>query len=131
MAAALDGIRVLLVDDNEDIREMVSMALRKDGADTLCAGSAKDALKAFDDFRPHVLISDLDMPEVDGYMLIQRLRERAAWQVPALVLSAYATPDDRVRSKEAGFQGHLGKPLDPDLLREAVRTLARRDPGGG
>jgi CheY-like chemotaxis protein len=128
MAAALDGIRVLLVDDNADIRDMVSAVLQKDGAQTLCAGSAKEALKAFDEFRPHVVISDLDMPEVDGYTLVQKLRERAAWQVPALVLSAYATPDDRARSKEAGFQGHLGKPLDPELLREAVRTLARRDP---
>jgi CheY-like chemotaxis protein len=128
MAAALDGIRVLLVDDNADIRDMVSAVLQKDGAQTLCAGSAKEALKAFDEYRPHVVISDLDMPEVDGYTLVQKLRERAAWQVPALVLSAYATPEDRGRSKEAGFQGHLGKPLDPELLREAVRTLARRDP---
>lgn len=128
MAAALDGIRVLLVDDNADIRDMVSTVLKNDGADTLCAGSAKEALKSFEAFHPHVVISDLDMPEVDGYTLIRRLRERASWQVPALVLSAYATPEDRARSKEAGFQGHLGKPLNPELLREAIRTLARRDP---
>jgi CheY-like chemotaxis protein len=96
------------------------------------AGSVSEAVAALDAERPDVVVSDIGMPVADGYALIQTVRARAPEQggdVPAIALTAYASPEDAARSRAAGFQVHLAKPLDPGRLVEAVAGLARRRPG--
>jgi signal transduction histidine kinase/ActR/RegA family two-component response regulator len=125
----LAGVKVLVVDDAEDAREALSVLLGQFGARVTAVGSADEALAALDRDPPHVLLSDIAMPEEDGYTLIRKVRARGAaqgGQVAAAALTAYATPEDRVRALHAGYNDHLPKPVDPAVLVETVATLARR-----
>ncbi|MFT3766463.1 MAG: ATP-binding protein [Minicystis sp.] len=122
----LDGTRVLLVDDDDDTREVLVTALRERGAEVSSAGSAEEAMVAIVQAVPDVLVSDLAMPGEDGITLLQRVRAlpAPAAQVPALALSAYTGPPDRSRALDAGFHAHLGKPVEMSVLAAAIAKLA-------
>jgi PAS domain S-box-containing protein len=125
--SGLDGIRVLVVDDEVDARELVTMLLREAGAETVEAGSVSSALAVVDRSPPDVLVSDIGMPNEDGYCLLRKLRSRppeAGGSVPAIALTAFTRGEDVARSSEAGFARHLAKPVEPAELVEAVRQLA-------
>jgi CheY-like chemotaxis protein len=124
----LDGVRVLVVDDDDDARELLREVLLQHRADVTIACSARDALAGIDAQKPHVLVSDIAMKGEDGYDLIRKLRRRPPQQggdVPALALTACTREEDRVRAIEAGFQMHANKPVDPFAVVEAVASLAR------
>ncbi len=126
----LDGVRVLVVDDHDDARELIRTVLEQCGADVAVAGSADEALAALERRRVDVLVSDLAMPGADGYELIRRVRaaERTSGgaTLPAVALTAYAGTVDRARALAAGFQAHASKPIAPDELASLVHSLARR-----
>ncbi len=124
---ALDGVRVLLVDDEPDAREMMAAALETCGATVVAAASARDALSALDRAPVDVLLADIAMPEQDGYELIREIRlarTSPASSVPAAAVTAHARDDERQRALDAGFQMHLAKPVDPATLARAVALLA-------
>jgi len=131
----LDSVRVLLVDDEPTANEALQALLESCGAEVRVAGSAAEALRMLDAQLPDVLISDIAMPDEDGYSLIERVRTRGAGrggEVPAVALTAYAKIDDRVRILAAGFQMYLSKPADPSELIAVVASLAvRRPPSRG
>jgi signal transduction histidine kinase len=125
----LAGLRVLVVEDEDDTRELLVIALEQCGAEVASAPSTAVALASFDRHPPDVLVSDLAMPDEDGFSLIRKVRSRGAAEggnVPAAALTAYARTEDRVRALAAGFQKHLPKPIDPSDLIAAVAALAGR-----
>jgi CheY-like chemotaxis protein len=130
---SLDGLRVLLVDDEADARDVLSAVLEKCGAEVDAVASAADALEAFGRGGFDLVISDIGMPGEDGYTLIGRIRElerrAGAAQTPAVALTAYAREEDRVRAFRAGFQMHLVKPVEPGELTAVVASLAGRAGG--
>ena len=129
--ADLSGLRVLLVEDERDGRELLTETLRAAGAETLAAESAAEAYASLASFRPDVLVSDVAMPVEDGYSLVRRLRRLApedGGRTPAIAVSAYAREEDRIRSLAAGFQQHIAKPLDPAELIGTIARLANRTP---
>ena len=121
----LDGVRVLLVDDDSDSRQMLSRVLQNFGAITLDANSMAKAVSLLESFSPHILVSDLGMPNHDGFELIRRIRGmgRGANDLPAIALTGFAGPEDRHRALLAGFQVHVAKPVDPRELTAAIATL--------
>jgi PAS domain S-box-containing protein len=123
----LVGKRALVIDDDPDSRELITRMLQMHGMVVEAAGSAGEGLAALDREVPDIIVSDLAMPERDGYDLIRRVRERPAQSgglVPAIAVTAFARPEDTQRSIAAGFQLHLTKPLDPIALFYAVERLA-------
>jgi CheY-like chemotaxis protein len=123
------GCRILIVEDDADSREMLDMLLRTLSAETETAATAAEAWDRLSSFRPDVLISDLGLPEVDGYDLIKRIRSLSAadgGETPALALTGFASADEKRRVKSAGFDGHLSKPVDYDKLIEAIGTVRHR-----
>jgi CheY-like chemotaxis protein len=128
----LDEVRVLLVDDEPTANEATETLLDACGADVRVAGSAAQALLVLDTWKPDVLISDIAMPDEDGYALIKRLRARSSQhggRIPAVALTAFASPDDRVSILAAGFQMYLVKPANPSELIAVVASLAARGSG--
>ncbi len=124
--AVLNGVRVLVVDDEDDARELLREALGAYGAVVETAASATECIGLLGDFAPDVLVSDIGMPGEDGYKLIRRLREKTPpGELPAIALTAFARPEDEQRALEAGFQKHVAKPVEPATLARAVRDLAR------
>jgi signal transduction histidine kinase len=127
--AGLSRLRVLVVDDDPDSREVVREVLEQAGAVVAVAGSAPEALRAIAERPPDVLLSDLGMPGEDGYQLMRRVRALdpvAGGSVPAAALTAYTQAENRRAAQEAGFQGYLSKPIDPAELTAAVARLAGR-----
>jgi CheY-like chemotaxis protein len=105
--------RILIVDDNEDGAEMLQFALQGLGHSTRIAHDGPSALAAADEFRPHVALLDIGLPVMDGYELARRLRARFADRpLVLLAVTGYSQAADRIRAREAGFDGHLVKPLD-------------------
>jgi signal transduction histidine kinase len=128
VSVRLLGARVLLVDDDADTRAFLATALEAAGADMRVASSARAALEQIPVWRPDVIVSDIAMPEEDGYDFIRRVRalpEAEGGRTPAVALTALARPRDRVRALAAGFQTHLPKPIDPSELVLAVHNLRR------
>ena len=126
----LSGIRVLVVDDNADVRELITAVLEAAEADVATAESADRALEAVRRRRPDVLLCDLHMPGVDGFELIHRIRtwERLAGPaapIPAAAVSAYAALGRRLRHARDEFQAFLTKPVDPETLVRTVLELAQ------
>jgi CheY-like chemotaxis protein len=122
----LSGARVLLVDDDADTRDFLGYALRAAGVKPVLVGSATDALDLLTADAFDVVISDLSMPDVDGYRLIRRLRDldaAAGRRRPAVALTAHAGPDERHRALEAGFDAYLVKPVDAQDLMDIVARL--------
>jgi CheY-like chemotaxis protein/anti-sigma regulatory factor (Ser/Thr protein kinase) len=129
--AALEGIRVLYVDDDRDARELSEKILADRDADVTLATSADEALTVLRTRSPHVLISDIGLPEVDGYELIRRVRALPAdegGRIPAAALTAFARPEDRQKALRAGYQSHIAKPVVPEELVALVARLAGRAP---
>ncbi|WP_242046080.1 MULTISPECIES: PAS domain-containing protein [Calothrix] len=121
--ADITGVRILLVDDEPDTRELCSTLLTQYGAEVLTVTSATEVLAALESFQPNVLVSDIGMPEVDGYTLIQKIRSlpnEKGGQIPAIALTAYARIEDRQRSLLAGFQQHISKPIDVEELLQVI-----------
>jgi CheY-like chemotaxis protein len=126
--ASLQGCRVLVVDDEEDGREMVAAILRRAGANVQLAASATDALTYLDQRQTDVLLADLAMPVVDGYELVRRVRARdqhTGSRLPAAAITAYAGAEDRARALGAGFDRHLAKPVVPAVIIDAVEAMWR------
>lgn len=120
--------RVLLVEDDDDAREVASACLERGGFELRVARSAKEALNLLTNWRPDVIVSDISMPEVDGYDFIRQLRALPPEQgghVPALALTAYARMEDAARAMASGYQAHIAKPLNPDELIAVIEKLLR------
>jgi signal transduction histidine kinase/CheY-like chemotaxis protein len=132
---SLEGLRVLVVDDEADTRRLLRTVLERCGTEVTTAASAAEALESFLETKPDILISDIGMPEEDGYELIGKLRAAEAnrgdnRRTPAIALTAYARVEDRVRALNAGFQVHVPKPIEPVELLAVVASLAGRTGNG-
>jgi len=126
----LENLRILVVDDEADTRELIQEVLARQGAEVRAGGSAAEALQVLAEWRPDLLVSDIGMPEQDGYELIRRVRQLDAdqqGQIPAVALTAYAGAEDQRRALAAGFQTHLAKPVEPAALIATVARLAGRE----
>ena len=124
----LDGVRLLIVDDEADVRDLMSTVLSASGAEVSTAPSVDRALELLSQSPPMALVSDIGMPGADGYELIRRLRAELRAeiaQIPAVALTAYAREEDRRRAKEAGFQAHLAKPVEPSELIQVIVSVLR------
>jgi signal transduction histidine kinase/ActR/RegA family two-component response regulator len=128
----LRGLRVLLVDDEEDTLETLALMLRACGAEVRTAESTPAAIDELRAWRPNAIVSDIGMPEEDGYALIARVRALSGaegGQTPAIALTAYARTEDRVRALSAGFQMHVAKPIEPAELVATIAAVARSPAG--
>lgn len=138
----LSNLQILVVDDDKDTREFQAFVLEQSGAKVVAVSSGLEALQVLNRFIPDVLVSDVGMAEMDGYMLIQQIRSREALRsnsrlperggkIPALAkllcrrlaLTAYAAEIDQQRALQVGFQAHLTKPVEPEQLIEAIVSL--------
>jgi PAS domain S-box-containing protein len=130
--ARLSGLRILVVDDEADSRELLDSILRQDGVETMSASGAADALEVLRHQRPDVLVSDIAMPEEDGYSLMSKVRALEAEDtdqlapVRAIALTAYARTEDRLRALEAGYDMFLPKPVEPEELVSTIANLTQR-----
>ena len=126
---SLEGLRILVVDDDPTAVDLTRAFLGQAGADVRGCTSGAEALQILQQWRPAVLVSDIEMPGLDGYTLLRQLRALDPDQggkTPAIALSAYNQPEDRVRSLRAGFNFHVSKPVDPNELAAIVASLAGR-----
>jgi PAS domain S-box-containing protein len=123
------GLRVLVVDDEPDARELFSIMLKRCGAEVAVAASAGEALECLESWKPAVLIADIGMEGEDGYALIRKVRalpKERGGEIPAMALTAYARTEDRLRALSAGYHVHLAKPVDRSELAAAVESLVQR-----
>jgi CheY-like chemotaxis protein len=122
----LNGIKILAIDDETDSREFMAVVLEEAGAIVTTAASAVEALEAIDRSIPDLIVSDIGMPDMDGYMLLQQIRTfEPVRDVPAIALTAYTGEFDRQQALKAGFQMHLAKPVEPEELVKAIDRLLR------
>ncbi|CAN5272818.1 hypothetical protein BH10ACI1_BH10ACI1_34400 [soil metagenome] len=124
------GISILLVEDNADSREMLRFLFSQYDLDITAVASAAEALESFKQNPPDLLISDIGMPEEDGYALIRKIRQLPSEKgglVPAIALTGYASPQDRDLALKDGYQEHISKPIDIDKLLELVKNLLNRE----
>lgn len=127
-ALPLAGLKILLVDDEADVRQLMSFVLEEYGATITVVSSAKEALTAFNESLPDILVSDIGMPEMDGYMLIEKLRSlprEKGGEVPAIALTAYAGETNEQKALSSGFQKHIAKPVEPETLMQAITSLVK------
>ena len=127
----IEGVRVLLVEDDDDTRETYAAMLAELGAEVRAAPSAAAGFLAIEEFRPQVILSDVAMPGEDGFSFIQRVRHLAperGGRVPAAAITALGRNEDRRRALQAGFQMHIRKPVDATHLQSVVATLAEGEP---
>ncbi len=125
----LDGLQILIVDDEVDARELLTTVLEQCGARVTASASVTEALEVLKRLQPNVLVSDIGMPQNDGYALIRSVRALSAeqgGQIPAIALTAYARSSDRIRALQAGFQMHIPKPIEPAELIAAIANLTGR-----
>ena len=125
----LDGLRILVIDDEADSRDLMSAILTRSGAVVKCCESTAAGLKAFREWKPDLLVSDIGIPVEDGYELIRKLRKlrlKAAREAPAIALTAYATKEDKARALASGFQVHIPKPIEPASLIRSIASLMKR-----
>ncbi len=130
---SLRGLRVLVVDDDPDALDLIATILRRAEAEAMPCSSPPEALAMLRMWKPHVLVSDIEMPGEDGYSLIRKVRQLAGpegGQIPAVALTAYGRPEDRMRSLSAGYSMHVAKPVDPVELGVIVANLAGRSAAG-
>ena len=131
MRGVLEGLRIVIVDDDGDARDLLATVLLQRSAQVFAADRAAEAFELLERERPDVLISDIAMPEEDGYMLIARVRALPAdrgGRTPAIAVTAYAGRADRKRALEAGFDAHFAKPIEIDnLVDTLVDIRAARD----
>jgi CheY-like chemotaxis protein len=125
---SLAGVRVLVVDDSVDERQMLAFALELHGAEVVTAASVERALDVIADERPDVLVSDVCLPRADGFRLIEAVRRRspgAGGRIPAIAMAGWSAPSDHGRAIDAGFQVFLRKPIALDTLVAVISSLAR------
>lgn len=125
----LEGLRILLIEDDEDTRDVVGRLLETAGAQVFVAGSAPEGMDIFRAQHPDLLLVDIAMPGEDGLSLMRRVRALSAQeggQTPAAALTARAVLEDRLESLRAGFQAHMAKPVPPAELIEVMASLAGR-----
>ncbi|AFZ58540.1 PAS domain S-box protein [Anabaena cylindrica FACHB-243] len=125
----LEGLRVLIVDDEADARHLLTTILGQYGAKVMAVSSAPEAITALPEFHPDILVSDIGMPQEDGYTLIRKIRTLPSdegGKIPAAALTAYARAEDRTQALLAGFQLHIPKPVNPTELAAVVANLAQR-----
>src|SRR6266498_4039758 len=126
----LEGMRILVVDDEADSRDLLTAILTRCGSEVKCTESAAEAIETFKVWNPDVILSDIGMPVEDGYNLIKRLRKlrtKRAKKIPVVALTAYATSEDRARALSSGFRIHLAKPIEPRSLVKSIAEAAGRD----
>jgi CheY-like chemotaxis protein len=123
----LDNLRILVVDDEPDGRALLARILHERGAVPVCTGSAQVALESLQNHTFDLLLSDIGMPEMDGYALIRRVRSLSTpmKSIPAIAVTAYARPEDRQRSLLAGYQMHISKPVETPELIAAIASLLK------
>ena len=124
----LDGLHVLFVEDSADGRELMSMLMERAGAKVTAVASVREAFQALESLQPDALVSDIGLPDEDGYALIRRLRSREAERggfVPAVALTGFVRTEDRARVLASGYQLHVPKPIDPAELMAAIAAVAR------
>jgi CheY-like chemotaxis protein len=134
LSAILKGVRVLVIDDEEDARELLTLALTESGAEVITAATVQGALEILKQWKPNVMVSDIGMPGEDGYDLIRRVRALESEKdetIPALALTGYASAEDAVRARVAGYQTHMAKPVPPTDFVIAVASLATKASGRG
>jgi len=125
-AADLTGVRALVVDDKADARELIENLLAECHAEVLTAADARQALELVREAKPHVLISDIGMPDVDGFELLEKVRALGRAQggdLPAIALTAFTRAEDRQRARQAGFTSYLSKPVDPSKLIASIAQV--------
>ena len=123
----LAGVRVLVVDDDPDTRELVTVILQRAGAEVSGAGSTDEALRRADERAPEVVVSDLAMPARDGFALLRALHGRGlARGVVTIALTAHARREDRERALSAGYDAYVTKPLEPAALASLVKELVEK-----
>ena len=125
----LNGLKILVVDDEADSRELVTAILTRCGSEVKCTVSAAEAIRAVRAWDPDVIVSDIGMPHEDGYELIKRLRRmrtKRAKEIPAIALTAYATDEDRAMALTAGFQVHVAKPIEAEVLVKSIASAVGR-----
>ncbi|HBB35327.1 MAG TPA: hybrid sensor histidine kinase/response regulator [Cyanobacteria bacterium UBA8803] len=125
----LQGTRILVVDDDDNTREFLAFLLELHGANVIATATAGEALTTLTQFKPDMLLSDIGMPDVDGYMLMRQVRALPPKQggtIPAIALTAYAGEIDYQQAMAAGFQRHIAKPIEPEVLIQAIATLLRQ-----
>ncbi|MER3432340.1 MAG: response regulator [Leptolyngbya sp. ERB_1_1] len=120
----LNALRILVVDDDRDSREMMIVALESEGAEVVAVESVQSAFTALLDWQPDLLISDIRMPDSDGYTFLQTLRSQS-FNAPAIAVTAFAREDDRREALAAGYQSHLTKPIDLELLYSTIVELIK------
>ena len=128
-AVRLDGIKVMVVDDHKDAQELIRHVLEDCGAKVVTYSSAAEALPALELERPAVLLSDIGMPDTDGYEFLRRVRElgvERGGQVPAVALTAFARSEDRTKALLSGFMAHVTKPVEPAELAATIAAVAGR-----
>ena len=129
MSISLKGVSILVVEDDNDTRELLRVLLQGDGGIVRAVPSVQEALSAYDRSRPDVIVADIGMPEYNGYTLIGRVRARDRehrTMTPAIALTAYATSIDRDTVLSAGFQVHMPKPFEPDKLISVIADLTTK-----
>jgi CheY-like chemotaxis protein len=129
MEEVLKGISILVVEDDADTRELLKVLFQTNGGDVVATSSVPEALAAYDQSRPKVIVADIGMPDYNGYTLIGRVRARDREHgniIPAIALTAYSTAIDRDTVLSAGFQVHVPKPFDPKQLISVVAELASK-----
>ena len=126
MSKELYGLKILVVDDDQDTRDLLEWVLRRVGAEVVAVPSAQAAMEALEKERPHILVSDIAMPEEDGLSLMRRIRalpREHGGRIPAVALTAHSMVQDRLQSLRAGFQSHVPKPVVPEELVEVVTSI--------
>ena len=125
----LRGLRVLTVDDQQDTRELIALALGRYGAEVRASDSASNALELIKDWKPHVVVSDIGLPEMDGYDFLRRLREIEGdgERIPAIAVTGYAGALDESKALNAGYAVHLSKPIELSTLATAIAEVSRKD----
>jgi PAS domain S-box-containing protein len=126
----LNGVKILVVDDDADTREFIAFLLEEYGANVTAVATATEALVSFTQFQPDLLLSDIGMPDIDGYMLMEQVRTlppEQGGEIPAIALTAYAAEIDHQQALKVGFQRHVSKPVDPVKLVEVITKLIGKD----
>ena len=129
MNDGLKGISILVVEDDDDTRELLKVLLETQGAAVITTANVQEALTAYDQLRPNVIVADIGMPDYNGYTLIGRVRARDREKgkiVPAIALTAFTTAIDRDTVLSAGFQVHMPKPFEPSRLISIIADLAAK-----
>ena len=129
MNGDLQDIKILVVEDDEDTRELLKVLLETHGGAVTLTASVQEALSTYDQFRPNVIVADIGMPDYNGYTLIGRVRARdreRGKMIPAIALTAFTTAIDRDTVLSAGFQVHMPKPFEPSRLVSVIAELAAK-----